>query len=290
METKRIGQAVIDTIVEHFGPTRTPFDMYPDVTQEIVDAHKPWMRPGCMEADSEMLIFAYQSFLVRLPDLTILIDTCVGDDKERPFRPMWHHAKWPWMGNLRAAGVAPEEIDLVMCTHLHADHIGWNTKLTDGKWVPTFPNARYLFAKTEFEHWEAEHENEEWMTNAFKDSILPIMEAGKADLVAEDYEIRDGLWLEHAPGHTPGGVCINLESDDDRAVFSGDLIHHPLQIPEAQLSTVFCTDMELSRTTREKFVARHADTDTLILPAHFADACAGRIISTADGCRYAFDR
>ena len=290
MKTKQIGAATIDTVLEHAGPTRTPFDMYPKVTQDIVDRNKVWLRPGCMETNSEMLIFAYQSFLLRLPGLTALIDTCVGEDKERPFRPLWHHAKWPWLDNLRAVGVEPEEIDLVMCTHLHADHIGWNTRLSDGQWVPTFPNARYLFAKTEYEYWETQYENEEWMTNAFKDSVLPIMDEGKADLVDEDYEIQDGLWLEGAPGHTPGGVCIHLENPGGKAVFSGDLVHHPLQIPEAQLSTIFCTDMELSAATRQAFVERHADTNTLILPAHFADETAGRIVSTAEGCRFSFDR
>ena len=291
MQPKTVGEVTVTAIVEHAGPYRDPLEVYPTLTPEIVARHRAWMVPDCMEGDSGKLIFAFQSFVIRLKGLTVLVDACVGEDKERPHRPNWHRKKWPWMDNLRAAGVAPEDIDVVMCTHLHVDHVGWNTRLVDGRWVPTFPNARYVFAETEFRHWEScyREPEQDWIRDAFEDSVLPVVEAGKADLVATDHEIAAGLWLEHTPGHTPGAVCLNLQSGGDRAVFCGDLMHHPLQVPEPQLHTIFCLDPALSSATRTAFVERHADTGTLIMPAHFADETAGRIVDEGGQCRFRFD-
>ena len=138
MKTKTIGDVTIDSIWEFGGPYRDASEIYPDITPEIIARHRPWMIESCMEEATDLLVFAFQSFLIRTPDHTILVDCCVGEDKERPLRPAWHRKKWPWMANLLAAGVTPEDIDFVMCTHLHVDHVGWNTQLKDGRWVPTF--------------------------------------------------------------------------------------------------------------------------------------------------------
>jgi len=167
---------------------------------------------------------------------------------------------------------------MVMCTHLHTDHVGWNTQLVDGRWVPTFPNANYLFHKIEYDYWEKEHQNQAWARDAFIDSVLPVIEAGQATMVNGDHEIDTGLWLEHTPGHTPGAVCLHLEHGGDHGIFCGDMMHHPLQVPEAQWSSMFCEDPVLSRETRTAFVDRHAETDTMILPAHFGDVGGGHII------------
>lgn len=288
MELKKIGQATIESILDFQGPVRTALDMFPDATPEIIEKHRDWMVPTFMEADTELLIMIYQSYLVRTAGITVLVDTCIGEDKNRPARPIFHQKKMPLLNNLRDAGVHPNEVDLVMCTHLHMDHVGWNTRLENGQWVPTFRNARYLFSKTDFEFWEREHENLDWMTDSFKDSVLPVVEAGKADLVSGEHEIRDGLWLEPLPGHSPGMVGLNLESNGERAVFCGDLMHHPIQVPEAQMSSIFCDDPVQSAETRRAFIERHADTSTLILPTHFADDSAGRITSTPTGFIFKF--
>lgn len=275
MSTLRIGDARIDSVMEFEGPYRFPNEMYPDADAGLVDEHRPWLEPRYLDPASGQLIFAFRSFLIRTDRLTILVDGCVGNHKNRPERPVWHQQNWPWMDNLRAQGVAPEEIDLVMCTHLHVDHIGWNTKLEDGRWVPTFPNAKYLFHEKEYAFWEEEYPKQAWIKDAFADSVLPVVDAGLAEMVSGDHEIDRGIWLEPSPGHTPGHVSMNLERDGARGVFCGDLMHTPLQIPEAQLSTIFCTDPELSRATRTAFVDRHADTDTIILPAHFPGSGTG---------------
>jgi len=208
MQTKRLGDIEISAIAESTGPYRDPLEMFPDATAALVDRHRGWLEPGCIDPESGMLILAFQSFLVRTSRHTILVDGCVGEDKNRPERPNWHRRKWPWMANLRAAGVAPEEVDIVMCTHLHVDHVGWNTRLEDGKWVPTFPNASYLFGATEYRYWESRYKELSWLRDSFEDSVLPVMEAGKAILVATDHEIEAGLFLEPIPGHTPGQVAL----------------------------------------------------------------------------------
>ncbi len=289
MRTKRIGDIEISAIAEFAGPYRDPLEMFPDATQKLVDHHRGWLEPGCIDPESGMLILAFQSFLVRTARHTILVDGCVGEDKNRPERPNWHRQKWPWMANLRAAGVTPEEVDIVMCTHLHVDHVGWNTRLEDGKWVPTFPNASYLFGETEYRYWETRYKEVSWLRDSFEDSVLPVMEAGKATLVASDHEIEAGLRFEPIPGHTPGQVALNAESGGRRAIMCGDLFHHAIQIPEPHLNSIFCEDPALSAKTRTEFVERHADTDTLILPAHFPGETAGRIRDAGGEWRFEFD-
>jgi len=288
MKAKRVGQARIDSIFEHQSAGRSVFDWFPDATSALVDRHRGWMAPTYMEPETDHLVIVHQSYLIRLPGLTVLVDTCIGEDKDRPGLLAFHRQKMPMVRNLRAAGIKPEDIDLVLCTHLHVDHIGWNTKLENGRWVPTFANARYLFGQAEFDYWQDQHDKVGWMAGGFEDSVLPIIEAGKADLVAADHQIGDGLRLEPMPGHTPGLVCLNLESDGEQAAFCGDVMHHPLQVPEPQLSSLFCADPAQSAVTRRSFIERHADTPTLILPTHFAGQSVGHIVSDVDGYCFAF--
>ena len=288
MKKRSCGAVEIQAVEEWTGPYRDPLEMFPDATPEIVSRHRGWLEPEAMEAATGRMIFTFQSYLLRTPRRTVLVDCCVGEDKERPARPGWHRRKWPWMDNLKAAGVAPEEIDVVMCTHLHVDHVGWNTRLVDGRWEPTFPNAVYLFGETEYRYWEAERAHADFIRGAFEDSVLPVVEAGRAVMVDDGHEIDTGLTVEASPGHTPGHACLNVASGGETAVFSGDLMHHPIQVPEPQLSTIFCTDAEASRRTRTAFVERYIDTDTVILPAHFPGRSAGRIRGRDGGARFEF--
>lgn len=276
----QIGDIRVDSVLEYEGLYRTPEELYPAATPDLVDSHRGWMEPFYMDSASGRMIIAFRSFLIRTGGLTILVDGCVGNDKNRPLRPEWHHKTFPWMDNLRAHGVAPEEVDYVMCTHLHVDHVGWNTKLENGRWVPTFPNAKYLFHETEYAFWEAEHAGQDWIRDAFEDSVLPVVSAGQVEMVKADHQIADGIVLEPSPGHTPGHVSLNVAQGNARGVFCGDMMHHPIQVSEPQLYSVFCSDQQQSCATRADFVDRHADTDTLVLPAHFRgkDTGGGHIV------------
>ena len=195
----------------------------------------------------------------------------------------------PFIEELASVGVHPEEVDFVLCTHLHVDHVGWNTKLLDGRWVPTFPNAKYIFSRNEFELWAARYEKGETVPVplVYEDSVLPIVEAGQAIIVEDTHQIDDGMWLEPAPGHTPGHVMLNLKSGEETALMSGDVIHHPLQLIRPEWSSRACEDPHLSAVSRTKMLERVADTNTLLCPAHFGSPTMGHVISHAtDGFRY----
>ena len=279
MQPTRIGQFEISRIADYEGPFFAPNEFFPDFDPEVVRANADLLGPRLLEPETGKLIFSFHSFVVRTGHHTILIDACIGNDKERPSRPQFHRMHSPFISDLARLGVKPEEVDYVMCTHLHWDHVGWNTQLQDGNWVPTFPNAKYVMAKKEFDHWQdfslsgvdSPH------ALAFGDSILPVVKTGQALLVGDDYALDDGLWFESYPGHTPGNVVIHARSGGERGVFIGDVLHHPLQCLKPEWSTFACTDAVGSRVSRTRLVETYADTDSLILPAHFPSPTAGHI-------------
>jgi glyoxylase-like metal-dependent hydrolase (beta-lactamase superfamily II) len=277
------GDVTVTRVVENEGLSFYPSFLLPDSSEAAIDAQSDWLEPRFFDRASGRLVMSVHSYLIRTPHHTILVDTCVGNDKERPSTKPWHRQQTPWLDRLAAAGVTPGEVDFVLCTHLHVDHIGWNTHLVDGRWEPTFPNATYLFDKTEFAHWERESAEEAGRSGAndgsFGDSVAPIIEAKQALLVDGDHAIDDTLWLEPSTGHSPGHVCLNLSAGGRDAVFSGDLLHHPVQCAYPDWNSRFCWDLDRSRATRQRFVDRHTDTDTVILAAHFAAPTAGRIVS-----------
>jgi glyoxylase-like metal-dependent hydrolase (beta-lactamase superfamily II) len=180
-----------------------------------------------------------------------------------------------YMRALASAGFSVEDIDFVMCTHLHVDHVGWNTRLEAGRWVPTFPNARYVLAKTEFDYWA--EQNTKTPVPPIVDSVLPVVEAGQAEIVRNDYEIGDHLRILPTPGHTPGHVAFALGRGRDDAVFSGDLMHSPLQTRHPELSVKFDVDQEEAATTRRNFLERYCDSETLCCTAHFPSPSSGKI-------------
>jgi len=289
MQPIRIGNFAIDRIADYQGPFFDPPAFFPDFDPEVVDANAALLGPRLIDPGTGKLIFSFHSFVVRTGRHTILIDACIGNDKERPSRPQFHRFRSSFIADLARLRVRPEEIDFVMCTHLHWDHVGWNTKLANGVWVPTFPNAKYVMAKKEFDHWQdfAASGADSPHALAFGDSILPIVKSGQAFLVGDDYALDDGLWFEPFPGHTPGNVVIHARSGGDRGLFIGDVLHHPLQCLRPEWSTMACTDMEGSRRSRTRLVEEHADSNTLIMPAHFPDPTAGWI-RRHDG-NYRFD-
>lgn len=241
-----------------------------------------------VDVSAGTLIMSFHSFVVRTPQGVLLVDSCVGNHKNRPMLPEWHQQTFPYLERLQAAGLTPDDIDFVCCTHLHGDHIGWNTQLEDGRWVPTFKNARYLLAADELCYWEQlfvdEPDNMYWQ--GWQDSVLPVIEAGLVERVASDHEILPGICLHPAPGHTAGNVVIELEERGRRAVMSGDVLHHPVQIERPAWSSRFDEDPEAARITRRHLLERVTDTDTQLMGAHFAGPSALRVVSSGDGFDY----
>lgn len=227
-----IGDFNLDALVELQEPFMDPFDCFPDATPETLAPHLDWLLPRYMDPESRRFIFCFQSYILRTPRHTILVDACIGNDKSFPHRPTWHRRQGGFLADLATKGLAPGDIDFVLCTHLHGDHVGWNTQLVDGRWVPTFPNAKYVMARTEAEYWRGRHaaDPDGLRSLTFPESVLPILESGQAVLVDMDHQMEDGVWLESAPGHTPGNVVVNLKSGSASATLSGDVIHHPIQL------------------------------------------------------------
>ena len=278
-----IGEIAIRRVVELEGPFLPALDVFPTLSAELLDENRHWLAPKAIDGD-DRLVFSFQSYVVRTPHHTVLVDTCIGNDKPRPARPAWNMKRdKTFMRALAAAGFRVEDIDFVVCTHMHVDHVGWNTRLVDGRWTPTFPNARYLFSKGEFDYW-TEHQAKA-PAPAFGDSVLPVMEAGRAELVSDDYALDDHVRLLPTPGHTPHhvSVCFGRRSDD--AVMTGDLLHSPLQARYPELSSRFDIDMHKAAKTRRIFFERYCDTLTLCCTAHFPSPSIGRITRSGEGFR-----
>jgi glyoxylase-like metal-dependent hydrolase (beta-lactamase superfamily II) len=278
------GDLTIQRIVEQETTFLPALDMLPGLTSEVLAENRAWMGQAGAIDPQDTLILAFQSYVVKTPHHTILIDSCIGNDKPRPARPKWHmKTDDTYLRALSAAGLGVGDIDFVMCTHLHVDHVGWNTRLDNGRWVPTFPNARYVFGKGEFDYWTAQHAKAE--VPPFADSVLPVVEAKRAEIVSNDHQIADHVRLLPTPGHTPGHVAFTFGRGKDEAVFSGDLMHSPLQARYPELSAKFDVDQTQAATTRRSFLERYCDTDTLCCTAHFPSPSAGKIRRWGNGFR-----
>lgn len=295
MKTIEIGPVAIGSVPE-LPPYPAPATLiFANSTPGMVARGRDWLDERFIHPTDDLVYIDFHSFVVRSGDRTILIDTCHGNHKTR--RPPVDYAanlNVDYLGNLARAGLKPDDIDIVLCTHLHFDHIGWNTQLKDGRWVPTFPKARYLISRKDFQHFEVAHQSEDSMEReAFEDSILPIVRAGQADLIETEHtierELGHGVWIEGAPGHTPGLVTLHVQSGGRKAIFSGDVIHHPLQIMEPELHLPVDWNVEMAIATRRKLIESCADRDTYLLTAHFPDPVAGRVVSHADGFRFKFE-
>ncbi|MEZ5816520.1 MAG: MBL fold metallo-hydrolase [Hyphomicrobiaceae bacterium] len=286
-----LGQYTVGRVAELQFPAFPAKEFLPAATDEIIaDARRKL--PGRITDDGRV-VMSFHSFVLRTGRHTILIDSCCGNDKPRPGREQFDTGKQDFIGGLAALGVAPEDVTHVMCTHLHWDHVGWNTRLRDGQWVPTFPNARYVMAKREYDYWNGVYETSRDKPDnihamSFEDSVLPIMRAEKAVLVADDYELDHGISLEPCHGHSPGHVVVNVSSGDQKGVFIGDVIHHPMQILYPDLSCRADFDMDASRITRKALIEKHADAGTIVMPQHFATPSCGRISRVGQGFTFGF--
>ena len=241
----------------------------------------PWLVPD-FATEEGRLKMSIHSLVVETPSRRIVVDTGLGNDKQGRNVPTWNNRKTPFLETMTAAGFPPDSIDTVLCTHLHVDHVGWNTKLADGKWVPTFANARYVFGKTEYEHWR-DHSDGPDKAAVFNDSVQPIAEAGKADLVASDARLSDEITLIPTPGHSPGHISILIRSDGEEGLLSSDVAHHPCQMAHLDWSSTVDFDPVQSAVTRRQLFGRFADTPTLVIGGHFG---AGRIRRDGDAFKF----
>lgn len=281
MSKWRIGDVTITKVVELEATGGTKF-LLPQATPEAV-APYGWMKPHFVDEEGRLRM-SIHALVVETPSRRIIVDTCLGNDKEGRAVPGWNKLQLPFLRDLAEAGFARETIDTVMCTHLHVDHVGWNTMLVDGKWVPTFPQARYLMGRAEFEYWQAQHEQAEQVA-VFSDSVKPVFEAGLVDLVETDHKVCDEVSLVPTVGHTPGHISIRISSRGEEALITGDFIHHPCQMARPDWAAVVDYDKMQSTKTRHEVFARLAGTPTLVIGTHFAAPTAGRIVRDGDAFR-----
>ena len=280
MATFRIGELEIirvEDFVDHGVPLRL---LFPEVSEDAISANRPWLAPRFLDLHADTISVHVQSWVIRNRHHTIMVDTCVGHQKKRHFPP-FNLRDSVYLDNLRAAGVHPEEVDYVFCTHLHSDHVGWNTRLANGRWVPTFPKATYLFSRQDYEAFDPRQQN--WPhyggtdEDTFLDSVLPVVEAGQVEFVDGEHQVGDGLTIVPSPGHSPGHNALRVEDSGDSGLFTGDSMHHPIQIAEPELNSFTCWDPTLARASRRRLLEECCEHHRLLVPGHFAAPHRGRI-------------
>ncbi|MFE2476736.1 MBL fold metallo-hydrolase [Streptomyces sp. NPDC059389] len=274
-----LGDVEVTRVVEWQGPLGPARSLVPEVGAEAWKENEDWLSPDHWEADGDRAVLALQTWVLRSAGKTVLVDTGVGNGRERPGSPLFHQRDGDFLGELeRAAGVRPEDVDIVVNTHVHGDHVGWNTVAADGGWVPAFPNARYLVPAADDHHFGPGNgygggvrEDDRLI---YEDSIAPVHRTGQVVLWDGAHRIDEHLTLESAPGHTPGSSVVRLASGTDRAVFVGDLLHSPVQILEPACNSCFCMDAAQAAASRRRILERAADRHELLVPAHFGGAGA----------------
>jgi len=277
----KLGAATLDRIVDIDSFALGLTFLFPDANIADIEKHKALLAPDHVDFRSEDLLLGVQSFLLRTGSLTILIDSCVGENKERSRRPDWHRrSQTGYLAALAAAGVSPQDIDIVLCTHLHADHVGWNTRLENGRWVPSFPKARYMIGRAELAAWQDEERRAPGVANhgAYVDSVLPVLEAGLVEAVDDGVEIAKGMSILPLPGHSPGQIGLDFDYGESRhALFCGDAIHSPVQVFKPGWSSTFCTDRAQAAKSRTGLLERAADDGSMIVPTHIRNATGFRV-------------
>jgi glyoxylase-like metal-dependent hydrolase (beta-lactamase superfamily II) len=280
----KLGEITIDRVVEQELPFVLPLDFFPTLTPALLEENLSWMQPDFIDPASGMLIICVQSYLVRTPHHNILIDACVRQPKSRPTRPVWDKmVSDRYEKSLAATGLGVGDIDYVMCTHLHTDHVGWNTRLDNGRWVPTFPKARYLFSDRELAYW-TEKENADpaahpWIT----DSVLPVVAAKRVEPVKSDHVLNELVRFIPTPGHTPDHFCVQVGKSGADALIAGDMIHSPLQARYPELGMRADYNSAQAGETRRRMLGRLCDTSTLLCTCHFPSPSMGRVERWDDG-------
>jgi len=282
MNNWQVGNVKITRVIEMQVSGGSKF-ILPDATRDAVQKID-WLTPHFAEPDGR-LIMSIHALIIEVGDRRVMVDTCLGNDKERGI-PGWNMRHGPFLEDISAAGYPRESIDTVLCTHLHVDHVGWNTMWVDEKWVPTFPNARYLFGRTEWDHWSQEQNSQARSEDIIGDSVQPIVDANLADLVDSDHKITDEIWLEPTPGHTPGHVSVRISSQGEDALITGDFMHHPCQMARPDWRSSADYDGEWAENTRNGLLEQYADQPVLVIGTHFATPTAGHILRDGDVYRF----
>src|SRR5262245_27705912 len=275
----KVGKVKITKVVEleTIGSTRF---ILPLASKEEIQKLN-WLIPH-FATDEGRLKMSIHSLVVETGKHRIVVDTGLGNDKQGRGIPTWNNRNGPFLETLSAAGFPRESIDTVLCTHLHVDHVGWNTRLVGGQWVPTFPNARYLFGKTECEHWR-DHSDEPGQAAVFNDSVKPIMDAGRAELIASDARLSDEIRMIPTPGHSPGHMSIHITSAGEEGLLTGDVAHHPCQMAHLDWSSTADSDPKQSAATRRELFSHFADRPVLVIGGHFD---AGHIRRDGEAFKY----
>ena len=276
MKNWRIGAVEVTRLVEVWKWEDDIWMVLDGAKPEIVHT-QPWLLPNHVTEQGRMFI-NFQAFVIKAGNRRIMIDTCVGADRDREF-PVFNHMQTTFLEDLASIGIGTDDIDTVLCTHLHFDHVGWNTRLVKGRWVPTFPKARYLFSRKEYEHWIMLRDTGGYHAiNHLEDSIDPVVAAGLVDFIPNDYELSDEIRLLPTPGHTPDHVSVFISSQGEQAVITGDLMHHPIQVSMPAHHATFDMDKPAGAKTRSAFVEKFQQQPVLVIGSHFADPGAGYIV------------
>jgi glyoxylase-like metal-dependent hydrolase (beta-lactamase superfamily II) len=255
--------------------------MFPDGDQAVVQENLSWLKPHFLNDDGTMPL-SIHALVLESQGQRIMVDTCVGCRPVPGFDAMTF-METDFLPNLAKAGYAFEDIDLVLCTHLHFDHVGWNTRLVDGEWVPSFPNARYKFARVDYEYWDS---GAEGAAVTFADAVRPVFDAGLADLVETDYRVNDEVWFEPTPGHSPGHVSIRISSGREEAIITGDMVHHPVQFVAPHWRMTADDNPTLASATRTDFRERYADSGIRVFGTHFGGPSTGYLERADDSYRF----
>ena len=278
----RVGDVTISKIVEFEQDSIDATMLLPDAAPAAVQ-RIGWLRPHFAN-DTGLILMSFHALVIDTPTRKILVDTCVGADKERGI-PMLDRLKWPFLEHLTQAGYSREAIDTVVCTHLHIDHVGWNTMLVNGRWVPTFPKARLLLEAAEFQHWRTQ-ESDAVHRQVFADSVAPVWDAGLVELVASNHQICEEVRLIPTPGHTPGHVSVQITSRGEEAIITGDMIHHPCQFAHPDWATSIDFDAAQSTRSRHQLFAEVTDKPVLVIGTHFVSPTAGHVVRDGDAYRF----
>jgi glyoxylase-like metal-dependent hydrolase (beta-lactamase superfamily II) len=289
MDSFSVADLTVHRVEEFVDSNVDPMAFFPGLTPEIVQKHLHWIAPNFWDAGRNTIAFTFQTWVLKTPHHTILVDTCNGNHKTREYFPQAHQLNTPYLERLKAAGCSPEDVDFVLCTHMHIDHVGWNTRLENGRWVPTFPNAKYLFSRKEYEQYLPENYIDgkpPIFADVFEDSVLPVIAAGQGQIVEGRHEVNGSVTIDPAPGHTPGHYIVRAGSREEMALFVGDAIHNPIQIAEPQLSTSYCVDPQMAVQSRLRILEDCAEHGRLLAPTHFKPPYIGHV--RRDGTAFRF--
>jgi len=282
-----LGDVTIHPVVEQQGSFFDALEFFPKLTREMLDENRSWLEPTFIDPASGRLVLCIQSFLIKTPHHNILIDSCVGNHKPRPSRPAWHMMNSDrFEGGLKATGLRFEDIDYVMCTHLHVDHVGWNTRLENGRWVPTFPKARYVMADRELAFWTQKEKAEPAGCPWISDSVLPIVAANRAQVVKSDFVLNEAVQFLPTPGHTIDHYSVLVGRPGHDALIAGDMIHSPIQGRYPELGMRADYDSAQAGATRRRVFDRFCDTSTLMCVTHFPEPSTSRVQRWGDGYKF----